>query len=165
MVADGRSPITASTPTDKDTAVIYRRLWRYVMPHKGIGLIAVIGMAATALIEASLVYLLEPLMDKTLVAKDLGLLYFAGGFAKVVVNGEDAGLYYQSEHPTREYLERMGRPASSIFTFGENGTLYYGERHHYIGFERPGSATSPPVESIAQIKQRALAAPGEAEAS
>ena len=41
------------------------------MPHKGIGLIAVIGMAATALIEASLVYLLEPLMDKTLVAKDL----------------------------------------------------------------------------------------------
>jgi subfamily B ATP-binding cassette protein MsbA len=71
VVADGRSPITASTPTDKDTAVIYRRLWRYVMPHKGIGVIAVVAMAATALIEASLVYLLEPLMDEALVARNL----------------------------------------------------------------------------------------------
>jgi len=42
-----------------------------VIPHKGIGLIAVIGMAATALIEASLVYLLEPLMDEALVARNL----------------------------------------------------------------------------------------------
>ena len=41
------------------------------MPHKGIGIIAVIGMAATALIEASLVYLLEPLMDEALVARNL----------------------------------------------------------------------------------------------
>jgi len=42
-----------------------------VVPHKGIGLIAVIGMAATALIEAALVYLLEPLMDEALVAQNL----------------------------------------------------------------------------------------------
>jgi len=42
-----------------------------VVPHKGIGLIAVTGMAATALIEASLVYLLEPLMDEALVAQNL----------------------------------------------------------------------------------------------
>jgi subfamily B ATP-binding cassette protein MsbA len=41
------------------------------MPHKGVGIIAVIAMAATALIEASLVYLLEPLMDEALVAKNL----------------------------------------------------------------------------------------------
>lgn len=41
------------------------------MPHKLIGLIAVIGMAATALIEAGLVYLLEPLMDDALVAQNL----------------------------------------------------------------------------------------------
>jgi subfamily B ATP-binding cassette protein MsbA len=41
------------------------------LPHKGIGIIAVIGMAATALIEASLVYLLEPLMDEALVARNL----------------------------------------------------------------------------------------------
>jgi len=92
---------------------------------------------------------------QVLVAKDLGLLSFEGNFVNVVMNGEDAGLYYQSEHPTSEYLERNGRPASSIFTFGENWTLYYGKRHHYIAFENPGSATSPPVESIAQIKQRA----------
>lgn len=50
---------------------MYGRLWRYVMPHKLIGLIAIIGMAATALIEASLVYLLEPLMDDALVAQNL----------------------------------------------------------------------------------------------
>ena len=42
-----------------------------MLPHKGIGTIAVIGMAATALIEASLVYLLEPLMDEALVARNL----------------------------------------------------------------------------------------------
>jgi subfamily B ATP-binding cassette protein MsbA len=36
-----------------------------------IGLIAVVGMAATAIIEASLVYLLEPLMDDALVAQNL----------------------------------------------------------------------------------------------
>jgi subfamily B ATP-binding cassette protein MsbA len=41
------------------------------MPHKAIGLIAVVAMAATALIEASLVYLLEPLMDEALVARNL----------------------------------------------------------------------------------------------
>jgi spore coat protein CotH len=98
---------------------------------------------------------------QTLVAEDLGLLFFAGDFVNVVINGEDAGLYYQSEHPTSEYLERNGRPASSIFTFGENWTLYYGKRHHYIGFENPGSATSPPFESVAQIKQRTTYDDGE----
>ncbi len=60
-----------SSRIDTGTAVIYRRLWRYVLPHKLIGLIAVIGMAATALIEGSLVYLLEPLMDDALVAQNL----------------------------------------------------------------------------------------------
>jgi spore coat protein CotH len=100
---------------------------------------------------------------QTLVAEDLGLLFFEGDFANVAINGEDAGLYYQSEQPTSEYLERNGRPASSIFTFGENWTLYYGKRHHYIGFENPGSATSPPVESVAQIKQRATYDDGEPE--
>ena len=60
-----------SDTLDRDTVAIYKRLWRYVMPHKLIGLIAVIGMAATALIEAGLVYLLEPLMDDALVAQNL----------------------------------------------------------------------------------------------
>ena len=60
----------AGHPEDK-TVVTYRRLWTYVTPHKLIGIVAVIGMAATAVIEASLVYLLEPLMDETLVAQNL----------------------------------------------------------------------------------------------
>lgn len=50
---------------------VYRRLWQFVLPHKLIGLVAVIGMAATAVIEASLVYLLEPLTDEALVAHNL----------------------------------------------------------------------------------------------
>lgn len=56
---------------DPRAADIYRRLWRYVLPHKGIGTIAIVGMAATAVIEGSLVYLLEPLMDEALVAQNL----------------------------------------------------------------------------------------------
>ena len=55
-------------PQASDT---YRRLWQYVLPHKLIGLIAVLGMAATAVIEGSLVYLLEPLMDESLVARNI----------------------------------------------------------------------------------------------
>ena len=50
---------------------MYARLWRYVTPHKLIGLVAVIGMAATAIIEGGLVLLLEPLMDEALVAQNL----------------------------------------------------------------------------------------------
>lgn len=56
---------------DPRVRVIYRRLWRYVVPYKLIGLIAIVSMTATAFIEASLVYLLEPLMDEALVAKNL----------------------------------------------------------------------------------------------
>jgi subfamily B ATP-binding cassette protein MsbA len=50
---------------------VYSRLWAYVMPHKLIGMVAVAGMAATAVIEASLVYLLQPLMDEALVKQNL----------------------------------------------------------------------------------------------
>ena len=50
---------------------VYGRLWQYVTPHKLIGLIAVIGMTATAVIEGGLVLLLEPLMDEALVAQNL----------------------------------------------------------------------------------------------
>ena len=60
-----------SSRIDAGTTVVYRRLWRYVVPHKLIGLIAIVGMTATALIEGSLVYLLEPLMDDALVAQNL----------------------------------------------------------------------------------------------
>ncbi len=60
-----------ATQIDTKTREVYARLWRYVLPHKLVGLIAVIGMAATALIEGSLVLLLEPLMDEALVAQNL----------------------------------------------------------------------------------------------
>ena len=56
---------------DAQVGVVYGRLWRYVTPHKLIGLIAVVGMAATAVVEGGLVFLLQPLMDVTLVAKNL----------------------------------------------------------------------------------------------
>jgi subfamily B ATP-binding cassette protein MsbA len=56
---------------DPEVRVIYGRLWHYVTPHKLIGFIAVIGMTATAIVEAGLVYLLQPLMDDTLVAKQV----------------------------------------------------------------------------------------------
>ena len=60
-----------SKPVETQVAAVYGRLWRYVLPHKFVGIIAIVGMASTALIEASLVYLLEPLMDDALVAKNL----------------------------------------------------------------------------------------------
>lgn len=56
---------------DSEIRVVYGRLWHYVTPHKLIGFIAVVGMTATAIVEAGLVYLLEPLMDEALVAQNL----------------------------------------------------------------------------------------------
>jgi subfamily B ATP-binding cassette protein MsbA len=50
---------------------VYGRLWRYVLPHKVIGLIAVVAMAATAAVEGGMVWLVEPLMDETLIAHNL----------------------------------------------------------------------------------------------
>lgn len=54
-----------------NAGVVYRRLWQYVLPHKLIGLVALLGMAASAAVEGSLVYLLRPLTDEALVARNL----------------------------------------------------------------------------------------------
>ena len=56
---------------DPEVRVVYGRLWGYVTPHKLYGFIAVVGMVATALVEGSLVFLLQPLMDETLVARNV----------------------------------------------------------------------------------------------
>ncbi|MGI9235757.1 MAG: lipid A export permease/ATP-binding protein MsbA [Woeseiaceae bacterium] len=56
---------------DPEVRVIYGRLWHYVTPHKLIGFVAILGMASTAVIEAGLVALLQPLTDEALVAKNL----------------------------------------------------------------------------------------------
>ena len=50
---------------------VYSRLWGYVLPHKVIGAIAVVAMASTAAVEAAIVWMIEPLMDETLVAHNL----------------------------------------------------------------------------------------------
>jgi subfamily B ATP-binding cassette protein MsbA len=61
-----------SPAIDHRTRVVYGRLWRYVIPHKLVGVAAVLCMALTAVVEAGLVSLLAPLTDETLVAKNLG---------------------------------------------------------------------------------------------
>jgi len=50
---------------------VYGRLWRYVIPHKMVGSLAVVSMVATAAAEASLVAMLKPLTDEGLVAQSL----------------------------------------------------------------------------------------------
>ena len=60
-----------SKEQDSQVREVYRRLWRYVSPHRLIGLIAVIAMAGTALVEVTMVWLVEPLIDEALVAKQL----------------------------------------------------------------------------------------------
>jgi len=49
----------------------YTRLWSYVKPYKLIGFIALFAMIGTALIEMTMVALIEPLMDEALVAKNI----------------------------------------------------------------------------------------------
>lgn len=63
--------IVVNEPVDPGVRVVYSRLWKYVTPHKLVGFIAIVGMTATAIVEAGLVYLLGPLMDETLVAQKL----------------------------------------------------------------------------------------------
>ncbi|MDH3440744.1 MAG: ABC transporter transmembrane domain-containing protein, partial [Gammaproteobacteria bacterium] len=56
---------------DPRVKAVYLRLWRYVMPHKLVGLVAVIAMTSTAAIETAMVWMLEPLTDEALVARNL----------------------------------------------------------------------------------------------
>ena len=58
-------------PSRTRVVAVYKRLWQYVTPHRLIGGIALVAMAATAIIEMSLVAMVEPLMDEALVAKNL----------------------------------------------------------------------------------------------
>lgn len=55
---------------DSRVVQVYRRLWRYVTPHRRIGIIAAVAMALTALIEMTLVWMVKPLVDEGLVAQD-----------------------------------------------------------------------------------------------
>jgi hypothetical protein len=87
-------------------------------------------------------------------AAELGLPYFENRFVHVSVNGGEEALYLENEHPTREYLERSGRPASSIFTFSANWSLYMSQPTYHLAFVLPGSRDVLPLQGIGQIKQR-----------
>ncbi len=50
---------------------VYRRLWHYVVPHWSMATAAVVAMAAAAAVEATLIVLLKPLTDQTLVEHNL----------------------------------------------------------------------------------------------
>jgi len=63
--------VDAGGSLDPDASEIYRRLWRYVTPHSMVGLAAIVGMAASAVIEGGMVYLLKPLTDEALVRQNL----------------------------------------------------------------------------------------------
>jgi ATP-binding cassette, subfamily B, bacterial MsbA len=56
---------------DSRARQVYLRLWSYVSSHRLIGLIAVIAMGGTALVEVTMVWLVEPLIDEALVARQL----------------------------------------------------------------------------------------------
>ena len=119
---------------------VYGRLWSYVLPHKLIGLIAVVGMVATAVIEASLVYLLQPLMDEALVKQNLEaarwmpiafvLIFIARGIAgygtesslgyigRSVISSLRRGVFRKFlTLPTRFFEERSSGPLLSRMTY------------------------------------------------
>lgn len=87
---------------------VYRRLWRYVMPHRGIGILAIAAMAATALLEMGMVALIEPLMDEALVAQNLeATRWLPLAFVVVFVGRGVAGF------ATEASLGRIGRSVIS----------------------------------------------------
>jgi subfamily B ATP-binding cassette protein MsbA len=60
-----------SVRIDPRVIEVYGRLWRYVIPYRLIGFIAVLGMVASSLVEGVLVWMLEPMTDEALVAHNL----------------------------------------------------------------------------------------------
>jgi len=56
---------------DPHNVAVYRRLWRYVTPYWVMAVAAIVAMATAAAVEASLIILLKPLTDQTLVEHNL----------------------------------------------------------------------------------------------
>jgi subfamily B ATP-binding cassette protein MsbA len=126
--------------TYPNAGVVYRRLWQYVLPHKLIALVAMIGMAMSAVVEAGLVYLMEPLTDEALVERNLDTMKwmpfaFAGilaarglsGFAteaslghigRSVISALRRGVFRKFlTLPTRFFDERSAGPLLSRLTY------------------------------------------------
>ena len=60
-----------SSRIDPHVVEVYGRLWRYVLPHRYIGFIAILGMVIAAVVEALMVWMLEPITDEAIVAHNL----------------------------------------------------------------------------------------------
>jgi subfamily B ATP-binding cassette protein MsbA len=126
--------------TYPNAGVVYRRLWQYVLPHKLIALVAMIGMAMSAVVAAGLVYLMEPLTDEALVERNLDTMKwmpfaFAGilaarglsGFAteaslghigRSVISALRRGVFRKFlTLPTRFFDERSAGPLLSRLTY------------------------------------------------
>ena len=56
---------------DPHNVAVYRRLWRYVTPYWVMAVAAILAMATAAGVEATLIILLKPLTDQTLVEHNL----------------------------------------------------------------------------------------------
>jgi subfamily B ATP-binding cassette protein MsbA len=56
---------------DPHVLEVYQRLWRYVVPYWTMAIAAVVAMAGAATVEATLIVLLKPLTDQTLVEHNL----------------------------------------------------------------------------------------------
>ncbi|NIV18810.1 MAG: lipid A export permease/ATP-binding protein MsbA [Woeseiaceae bacterium] len=125
---------------DPNVGEVYGRLWTYVTPHKLIGLVALLGMAATAAVEGGLVWLLQPLMDEAFVAQNLetqrwlpiafaailagrGLSGFAteaalGHIGRNVISALRRGVFRKFlTLPTRYFEERSAGPLLSRLTY------------------------------------------------
>lgn len=80
------SPDVRLSVAQPDAAAIYRRLWSYVTPNFGIFVVGLIAMVFTALTEAALVQLLEPLLNRLFVQKDEDIrLWLASAFVIVFI--------------------------------------------------------------------------------
>lgn len=56
---------------DPHIVAVYQRLWQYVVPYWAMAVIAIVAMMVAAGVEASLIILLKPLTDNTLVEHNL----------------------------------------------------------------------------------------------
>ena len=61
---------TPKPPQSASGAELYKRLIRYVIPYKGVFIIAIVGMSMVAAGETSFVALLKPIMDEGFVNRD-----------------------------------------------------------------------------------------------
>ena len=97
-----------SARIDPRVVQVYRRLWQYVLPHRSIGLLAVFAMAAAALLEMTMVALVEPLMDEAMVAQNLeATKWLPVAFVSVFIARGIAG------YATEASLGRIGRSVIS----------------------------------------------------